>query len=276
MATITSGTWNIRGSRYFIPNNGAGVKVSSFLSNGKIFIGDSSNIPAEQSISGDISITSSGVTSINPAVIVDSYISPTANISVQKLEAKTPDKIAVYDSNGKLIASGVDANLLPYLTGLTGNIQDQIDNAATNITGAITTFVSVDATPDRVIVSDPSGKLSASTVSVTQLQTATIPTGLIAIWSGTVASIPGGWQLCDGTNGTRDLRSLFVVGAGGSYNVGDTGGAAQFTLTVSQMPSHSHTINDPGHTHTNGSFNRLMTVNGTGTATGTEQYPRRT
>jgi len=58
---------------------------------------------------------------------------------------------------------------------------------------------------------------------------AAIPTGTIVLWSGSVASIPAGWSLCDGTNGTVDLHDRFVVGAGGSYAVGATGGAAQVT-----------------------------------------------
>lgn len=37
--------------------------------------------------------------------------------------------------------------------------------------------------------------------------------GIIMMWSGTVASIPTGWVLCDGTSGTPDLRDKFVVGA---------------------------------------------------------------
>lgn len=66
-----------------------------------------------------------------------------------------------------------------------------------------------------------------------------IPTGGIIIWSGT--EVPTGWALCDGTNGTPDLRGRFVLGAGGAYNPGDTGGAEEVTLTVAQLPSHSHT-----------------------------------
>jgi microcystin-dependent protein len=80
-----------------------------------------------------------------------------------------------------------------------------------------------------------------------------IPPGLIAMWSGSAANVPSGWALCDGSNGTPDLRDRFIVGAGGSYNVGSTGGAAQVTLTVGQLPSHSHqgTISNAGaHTHT--------------------------
>jgi microcystin-dependent protein len=59
-------------------------------------------------------------------------------------------------------------------------------------------------------------------------------------WRGSVASIPAGWQLADGTNGTPDLRDKFIVGAGGTYAVGATGGAATVTLTAAQIPSHTH------------------------------------
>jgi hypothetical protein len=73
-----------------------------------------------------------------------------------------------------------------------------------------------------------------------------LPTGIITLWSGSAASIPTGWLLCDGTNGTPDLRDRFVVGAGSTYAVGATGGSANATLV-----SHTHTatVTDPGHTH---------------------------
>ncbi len=38
-----------------------------------------------------------------------------------------------------------------------------------------------------------------------------IPSGFIAMWHGSIASIPSGWQLCDGTNGTPDLRNRFII-----------------------------------------------------------------
>ena len=78
----------------------------------------------------------------------------------------------------------------------------------------------------------------------------TVPSGLIAIWSGSVGSIPSGWYLCDGTNGTPDLRNSFLVGAGNSYAVGATGGSADAVI-----PAHTHTasstssVTDPGHSH---------------------------
>lgn len=67
-----------------------------------------------------------------------------------------------------------------------------------------------------------------------------IPAGVIVMWSGSVASIPSGWVICDGNNSTPDLRNRFIVGAGSGYSVGDTGGADTVTLTTDQIPSHSH------------------------------------
>lgn len=67
-----------------------------------------------------------------------------------------------------------------------------------------------------------------------------MPSGGIIMWSGAVASIPSGWFLCDGNNGTPNLVNRFIVGAGSSYNVGATGGEASHTLTIAEMPSHNH------------------------------------
>lgn len=67
-----------------------------------------------------------------------------------------------------------------------------------------------------------------------------IPAGAITMWSGATATIPSGWALCNGSNGTPDLRDRFVIGAGNIYSVGATGGEAQHTLTVEEMPSHNH------------------------------------
>lgn len=72
--------------------------------------------------------------------------------------------------------------------------------------------------------------------------------GMIMIWSGSSASIPSGWVLCDGTNSTPDLRNRFVVGAGSTYSVGATGGSAD-AVVVSHTHTATSTVTDPGHTH---------------------------
>lgn len=74
------------------------------------------------------------------------------------------------------------------------------------------------------------------------VQVTAVPESIIWIWSGAVVNIPDGYQLCDGTNGTPDLRNRFIVGAGGAYSVGDTGGSNSVTLTLSQLPQHTHPV----------------------------------
>lgn len=73
--------------------------------------------------------------------------------------------------------------------------------------------------------------------------------GVIVLWSGLVRDIPPGWGLCDGTQGTPDLRDRFIVGA-----VKDFNGAACCTLTGAATQrggsiEHTHTFTTEGHTH---------------------------
>lgn len=94
--------------------------------------------------------------------------------------------------------------------------------------------------------------LDGVTVTANDLNTRLIPSGGIIIWSGSSASIPANWYLCNGANGTPDLRDRFVVGAGTTYAVGATGG--QNTITT--VPAHTHGVgnlanaSDGSHTHT--------------------------
>jgi microcystin-dependent protein len=92
------------------------------------------------------------------------------------------------------------------------------------------------------------------------------PSGGIIIWSGSAASIPSGWFLCDGANGTPNLRDRFVVGAGSTYAVGDTGGAATITLSTSDIPSHTHTFS--ATTSTDGSHDHDMSFEAGSEASG--------
>jgi microcystin-dependent protein len=61
--------------------------------------------------------------------------------------------------------------------------------------------------------------------------------GMILEWGYDKGTIPNGFQLCDGTNGTPDLRDKFVPCAGGKYQVGDTGGEEKHTLSSNETPS---------------------------------------
>ena len=100
------------------------------------------------------------------------------------------------------------------------------------------------------------GGVTQSEFALLSGQTSLVPAGVILLWSGSIASIPSGWNLCDGTNGTPDLRNRFVVAAGDTYAVGATGGADSVTLDASQMPAHTHT----GTTSTDGAHNHNVSV----------------
>ena len=115
----------------------------------------------------------------------------------------------------------------------------------------------------------PTAPTASAGTNTTQIATTAfvlqngVPSGAIMMWSGSIASIPSGWLLCNGSNGTPDLRDRFIVGAGSSYAVAATGGADSITLDATQIPSHTHSfsattssagahthsITDPGHTH---------------------------
>jgi hypothetical protein len=85
-----------------------------------------------------------------------------------------------------------------------------------------------------------------------------VPPGLVILWYGTwLASIPAGWHLCDGTDGTINLVGRYPVGAGSgsSYSVGGTGGSSTLSatgtmtvyghsLTIAEMPAHNHPYTD--------------------------------
>jgi hypothetical protein len=92
--------------------------------------------------------------------------------------------------------------------------------------------------------------------AVAMAASALLVAGMIIHWYGLAASCPAGWAICDGTNGTPDLRDRFIVGAGNTYALSDSGGSASQTITVdahvlstSEMPAHSHGVTDPGHSH---------------------------
>jgi hypothetical protein len=129
-------------------------------------------------------------------------------------------------------------------------------------------------------------ELEASQLS-SNLVNSFVPIGGIIMWSGTVAEAEAltNWKICDGQNGTPDLRDKFVLGVGSTVaastaNVDDTGGDNSISLSEGQMPAHNHNITDNGHNHGDGTLaaaNQSITgeitkisegFNAAGTATG--------
>ena len=164
---------------------------------------------------------------------------------------------------------------------------NRVNNYAVNNITQLTADVALRATiASPTLTGVPAAPTAATGTNTTQLATTAfvktavdvaialippgIPTGGIILWSGSVGAIPTGWTLCNGSNGTPDLRSRFVVGAGSTYNVDATGGTADAIVVA-----HSHSITDPGHVHaftayTPGSGAALhQSFNSTGVASGT-------
>lgn len=165
------------------------------------------------------------------------------------------DKVYVWSdaTNFYEIKSGNVTGVVPVLNGGTG---------VTTSTGTGSVVLSISPT----FTGAPIAPTAAVSTDSTQIATTAfvrdiIPTGVITMWYGSIASIPSGWYLCDGTNSTPDLRDRFIVGAGSTYGVSATGGSANATLVShnhsasssfsgSALGTHTHAANDSGHTHT--------------------------
>lgn len=139
----------------------------------------------------------------------------------------------------------VDIPLTPVIADAvaTGLITSSSYNAATNVltlTTANGDVISIDLT---AVIGD---------AVATALAASSFLPKMGMFWFDTISSIPAGWHICDGSSGTPDLRDRFIIGAGGTYPVGSTGGAvnhdhggatAGHALTRGQLPI----INDLGN-----------------------------
>lgn len=137
---------------------------------------------------------------------------------------------------------------LPLNTALTGIVGGQwiVKNATTGSFSLAISPTSGGGT--SVIISQGSIEtIFSDGTNVSKTAKDAFPAGGIVMWSGSIATIPSGWFLCDGANGTPDLRDRFIVGAGSSYAVAATGGSKD-AIVVSH--THTATVTDPGHTHT--------------------------
>jgi hypothetical protein len=147
-------------------------------------------------------------------------------------------------------------------------LQTAVNSKANSISPALT------GTPTAPTASAATNTTQIATTEfvTTAITAGGVPSGLIAIWSGSSATIPSGWVLCNGTSGTPDLRDKFVIGAGSTYAVAATGGSADAVVV-----SHTHSITDPGHNHTvtvgnQGGVNGSVSGGGTIAVPGSNTY----
>lgn len=153
-------------------------------------------------------------------------------------------------------AATARTNLNVYATSQVDSQHNGHANRTDNPHGVTKTQVGLSNVPNWTTTSSPTDgspskfATAAAVKAVYDQSTPFImPSGGIILWSGQISGIPSGWTLCDGTLGTPDLRSKFVIGAGSTYDPNNTGGATSHThsttvlshsLTVSEMPAHQH------------------------------------
>ena len=201
-----------------------------------------------------------------------------------------------FDNNGVPLAGGL---IYTYQAGSSTPLATYQDNAGTIANANPIVLDSAGRVPNEIwLLQGYSYKFIIQNASGTSLitldnlygilqnapaQSGTIPSGLIAIWSGSTGSIPSGWLLCNGASVSSstypglyaaightyggsgssfnlpDARNKMVIGAGSSYGLGNTGGSSTSSLSISNMPSHNHSVNiNHGHSFTQGSHHHSM------------------
>ena len=174
------------------------------------------------------------------------------------LTGKLFDGDGDFGTSGQLLASdGTDTVWIDASTTSVANANNVGTNLNSTDADQFVTFVETSSgnNPIRVdagIRYNPStnrltaGSFAGDGSALTNLTVDGFVSGMIILWSGAANAIPTGFVLCDGNNSTPNLSGRFVVGYDASnsdYDVDDTGGSESVTLTVNQIPAHTHNIN---------------------------------
>lgn len=163
---------------------------------------------------------------------------PLSGGKIYTYQAGSSTPLATYTTN-----SGIIANANPIILGTDGRTPSEIWLTY----GYNYKFVLQDSVGSTIATYDNLYGILGTIPAASS----TLPTGMILLWSGSIGSIPSGYLLCDGTNSTPDLRDRFVIGAGSSYSVNQTGGSADaIVVSHTHTATSTSTVTDPGHFHT--------------------------
>ena len=232
--------------KFYYPFEGDDLKIRS------IDVKEPSFFQKSVTLSGDLNLTG------NASIVGD--------VSLDELDARNANFTGIVTTSGDFYALGRfrDVNSNPGSAGQilssTGSGVDWIDANTTSVNNSINVGVNVNSDntdqfvsffgansgnqPNRVD-NDFTYNPSTNLLKIDGTAGGIVPSGAIIMWSGAANAIPTGYVLCNGSNNTPDLRNRFIVGAGSpDYSPGDTGGADSVTLTVDQIPAHTHTYID--------------------------------
>lgn len=167
------------------------------------------------------------------------------------------------DSWGTDLNAIIDT-LVDTLNGASGTVAPDLSTLTINGTDVTATAAELNTLDGVTATAAELNTLDGVTATAAELNTASthyVPTGGIIMWFGAIADIPAGWTLCDGIDHgdtvVPDLQDRFIVGAGSTYDVDDTGDGTA-TLTEANLPAHTHSsgtlggtaLSNGAHTHT--------------------------
>lgn len=184
----------------------------------------------------------------------DFYFELTGTITTEHTWDAPQHFVSAIDAQGGLDGETRGLHTGNVVGNVTGNL---VGDAVGNHSGSFTGDVDISGS---TLTTDP-GQILETQIDPAAWIRRGVPQGAILMWSGTPETIPESWVLCDGQNGTPDLRDRFIVGAGNAYSNGAVGGSSTHThtgsiansgdhthplavdghaLTVSELPSHNH------------------------------------
>jgi hypothetical protein len=184
-----------------------------------------------------------------------------AKTKISEFSATSADNTDITNIN---IAEGCSPanvnNAIRSLMSLLKNQQDGSSGDPFTVAGTLVSSGTLDVTGAFKLdgTAGASGQVIVSAGTGTPTWGSGFPSGGIIMWSGTIATIPSGWLLCDGTSSTPDLRNRFIIGAfsdgSGTAKTTVTGSATQTggskdAIVVSHTHTATSTVTDPGHLH---------------------------
>jgi microcystin-dependent protein len=240
------------GTGVIIPNG----TTTSVYCDGTNFYAANTGSAGNQTINGNLTVT--GTTALTGALTASTATFSGAISSVNPTFTGTPTApTALAGTSTTQIATTA---FVQNVAGALGTMSTQNANNVAITGGAIN---GVSGTNASMSVGNVTGTIASAVTATTQAVTTNnttvattafvrsiIPAGVILMWSGSVASIPSGWYLCNGANGTPNLLDRFVIAAGSGYAVGATGGATTASLIEANLPSHTHSLSASGTTST--------------------------
>ena len=171
----------------------------------------------------------------NNIIVNDEIDGTTASATFNKLIVSTDVSVSGIITSTNTTSSTLCTTGAIVVAGGVGIGENANICGSATVAGATTLSSTLGVTGDTTL----GGNLLVAGVSTATrfVGNGTIPIGGIIMWSGSVASIPTGWALCNGSSGTPDLRNKFIAGAGSGYAAGAQGGSADAIVV-----SHTHPL----------------------------------